>query len=181
MNNSVYSAAEGTIKPKFYLKSGPPQFPVTQPKIEPPQNKFLVSYAPQIVTYTNLMPIQSTVTIPQIDSQPILLNSTNVLPPINNTYHSPMIYSTLQNIIPKLDDLDSKKINKDFDFNTHYELEFKREPNLFPYLGIRKKNIPLFGHLELPQEYNYTSPSLSSDMRYLACIARVAVYIVFFW
>ena len=184
MKNSVYSASEGTIIPKIYNRVGPPEFPITQPRYEPPQNpqnNYVVSYVPQIVTYSNLMPVQSTVTIPPIDSQPILLKSAEVLPPKSYTYENPYTYSTLQNIIPKLDDFDSKKINKDFDFNTHYEIEFKREPSLFPYLGIRRKNIPLFGHLELPQEYNYTSPALSSDMRYLACIARGADDIVFVW
>ena len=90
-----------------------------------------------------------------------------------------MTYSTLENIVPRLEELDSKKINKDFDFNTHYEIEFKKEQSIFPYTGNRKINLPLFGHLELPQEYNYTSPSLSPDGRYLACEARAADDIAF--
>ena len=99
----------------------------------------------------------------------------------NFNYDNPLTYSTLENIIPRLDELDIKKINKDFDFNKHYELEFKKEPNIFPYTGIRKINLPLFGHIELPQEYNYISPSLSPDGKYLACIARGSDDIVYIW
>ncbi len=176
--NSVYSASEGPKLPNYYIKSKPPQFVARQPA--PPMNKYVVSYIPS-TTYSTLLPMKSTVTVPPIDSQPILLQSTQPILSTTKTYDNPMTYSTLQNLIPKLDDLDTKKINKDFDFNTHYELEFKREPTLFPYGGIRKKNLPLFGHQELPQEYNYTSPALSSDMRYLGCIARGSDDIVFVW
>ena len=144
-------------------------------------------------TYSTQLPTQSTqIVVPTSDSQPILnpispsvaLNSTNILSSTQSqryAYNNPMIYTSLENITPKFDELDSKKINKDFDFNTHYELEFKKEPNIFPYAGIRKKNLPLFGHMELPQEYNYTSASLSPDARFLACLARGADDIVFVW
>ena len=184
--NSIYSASEGPRLPtNYYIKSKPPQFqikPVPPPPL--PENKYVLSYVPvKTVTLTNLIPSETTMTIPPVDYEPIILNSTNVMPIQSTNYVTtyPKTYSTLQNITPKLDELDSKKINKDFDFNTHYELEFKKEANLFPYSGIRKKNLPLFGHLELPQEYNYTCPSLSPDMRYLACIARGADDIVFVW
>ena len=181
VNNSIYSAAEGVKPPINYIKSKPPVFePRPQVKIPPP-NQYVVSYVPVNVTYSKFIPVQSTVTIPPADSEPVLLQSTQPLQSTAIAHENPITYSTLQKLIPKLDDLDSKKINKDFDFNTHYELECKREPTIFPYSGIRKKNIPLFGHLELPQEYNYTSPSLSSDMRYLACIARGSDDIVFVW
>ena len=167
---SIYSAAEGPKPPNFYIKSKPPQFTI---KPQPPELNYMVSYVPvQTMTLTQLIPTKTTITIPQSDPEPIFY-STNPLPTTTTyTTYTPPTYSTLQNITPRLDEVDPKKINKDFDFNTHYELEFKKEMTIFPYLGIRKKNIPLFGHLELPQEYNYTSPALSSDMNYLACMAR---------
>ena len=147
--------------------------------------------------YYNLQPLNSIRTVqtqilaPNTDSQSLLrktnslvLQSASILnsgASQNFNYDNPLTYSTLENIIPRLDELDIKKINKDFDFNKHYELEFKKEPNIFPYTGIRKINLPLFGHLELPQEYNYTSPSLSPDGKYLACIARGSDDIVYIW
>ena len=184
--NTIYSASEGPKLPNYYIKSKPPQFPVMPQPIIEPQKKVVYSYVPipvKTTTLTNLIPSETTMTIPPVDYEPIILNATNYVPVSSTNYINtyPKTYSTLQNITPKLDESDSKKINKDFDFNTHYELEFKKEANIFPYAGIRKKNIPLFGHLELPQEYNYTSPSLSHDMKYLACIARGADDIVFVW
>lgn len=176
---SIYSAAEGPKAPNFYIKAKPPQFTI---KPQPPELNYIVSYVPvQTMTLTQLIPTKTTITIPQSDPEPIFY-TTNPLPTTTTyTTYKPPTYSTLQNITPRLDEVDSKKINKDFDFNTHYELEFKKEMTIFPYSGIRKKNIPLFGHLELPQEYNYTSPALSSDMNYLACMARGADDIVFIW
>ena len=173
---SVYSASEGPKMPQFYIRAQPPEFPVRQtapPQLTVNPNTY-VSYAPvqQPVFYSTLIPTQTTISIPQTDSYFI---PTTTLPP------EKVIYSSLQNISPTIDESDSLKKNKDFDFNTHYELDFKKEMNIFPYAGIRKKNIPLFGHLELPQEYNYTSPLLSPDMRYLACLARGADDIVFVW
>jgi hypothetical protein len=180
---SIYSASEGSKLPKYYIKASPPQFAMPPP--EPPQintnyTNYYVSYVPvQTVAYSQLIPTQTTITIPQSDPQPLLYTSTPT--PVTYTHIEQPTYSTLQKLTPTVDESDLKKINKDFDFNTHYELEFKKEMTLFPYAGIRKKNVPLFGHLELPQEYNYTNPILSSDMRYLACLARGADDIVFVW
>ena len=129
---------------------------------------------PQIesMTFTKLLP-KSTVTIfPETDTIP-------TLPPETSKIDNKIAYSTLEKVIPRTDDY--SKINKDFDFNTHYELEFKKDQLVFPYSGIRRINLPLFGHLELPQEYNYVSPSLSQDGHYLACIARGSDDIVFIW
>ena len=178
--NSIYSAAEGTRLPNYYIKEKPNLMPIMAPRIpQQPTNQYVYSYVPaQTVNY---VPVQTTVTVPQIDSEPIFLQSVQTLPATTYNLDNQMTYSTLENITPKLDEVDSKKINKDFDFNTHYELEIKKEASLFPYADIRKKNLPLFGHMELPQEYNYTSPALSSDMKYLACIARGADDIVFVW
>ena len=184
MNNTIYSASEGPMLPNYFIKAKPPQIQInTPPPVIPQLPQYFVSYVPApTMMYHSVMPKQTTITVPQIDSQPIIYQSVQTIPIQKTpTYDKQMYYSTLQNLNPKLDELDSKKINKDFDFNTHYEIEFKREPTLFPYGGIRKKNIPLFGHLELPQEYNYTSPALSIDMKYLACIARGADDIVFVW
>lgn len=184
--NTIYSASEGPKIPNYFIKSKPPEYPVVIPKVEP-QPTPVFSYVPipfETTTLTKIIPSETTITAPQVDYEPIILNSTNYIPVQSQNYlydNNPQNYSTLQNIKPKLDELDSKKINKDFDFNTHYDIEFKKEVNMFPYSGIKKKNLPLFGHLELPQEYNYTSPSLSPDMKYLACIARGSDDIVFVW
>ena len=66
-------------------------------------NKYVVSYIPS-ATYSTVLPMQSTVTIPPIDSLPILLQSAQPILSTTKTYDSPMTYSTLQNLIPKLDD-----------------------------------------------------------------------------
>ena len=174
MNNTIYSAAEGPMRPKKYIIEKSPIYPqIVEPKpVMPPQppqpmeTKYVVHYIP-------MQFVQPVIPKPEPTMSNVELKSTEVLPTETVTYaENPLTVSTLQNIIPRMDELDTMKINKDFDFNTHYELEFKKEINIFPYSGIRKINLPLFGHLELPQEYNYTSPSLSPDNRYLACIAR---------
>ena len=183
MNNTIYSAAEGPMRPKKYIIEKSPIYPqIVEPKpVMPPQppqpmeTKYVVHYIP-------MQFVQPVIPKPEPTMSNVELKSTEVLPTETVTYaENPLTVSTLQNIIPRMDELDTMKINKDFDFNTHYELEFKKEINIFPYSGIRKINLPLFGHLELPQEYNYTSPSLSPDNRYLACIARGANDIVFVW
>ena len=185
--NSIYSASEGPMFPNKYIIEKSPVYPqiieTPPPQIQPVQpvemeTKYVLHYLP-VVTTTTLIP-QPEPIIPQMPEN-VQLESTVVAPQSVTYAENPMTYSTLQNIIPRMDELDSVKINKDFDFNTHYELEFKKEINIFPYNGIRKINLPLFGHLELPQEYNYTSPTLSPDMKYLACTARGSNDIVFIW
>ena len=180
--STIYSASQGTIAPKQYIIKSAPIYPITGPSPPPEpkpemETKYVIHYLPVVSTTTT-----TNVPIPEPITSNVQLQSTQVLPyetvtPVEN----PMTFSTLQNIIPRIDDLDSMKINKDFDFNTHYELEFKKEINIFPYNGVRKINIPLFGHLELPQEYNYTSPALSPNTKYLGCIARGPNDIVFVW
>ena len=185
--NTIYSASEGPMFPNKYIIEKSPVYPqiieTPPPQIQPVQpvemeTKYVLHYLP-VVTTTTLIP-QPEPIIPQMPEN-VQLESTVVAPQSVTYAENPMTYSTLQNIIPRMDELDSVKINKDFDFNTHYELEFKKEINIFPYNGIRKINLPLFGHLELPQEYNYTSPTLSPDMKYLACTARGSNDIVFIW
>ena len=186
MKNTIYSASEGPMIPKQYMIQKAPIYP---PILEPPKPQVPVPKPEMETKYVvHFLPIQTDITtsVPVPVQQPITstvqLQSTEVLPAETvGVVENPMTYSTLQNIIPRLDELDSMKINKDFDFNTHYELEFKKEISIFPYSGIRKINLPLFGHLELPQEYNYTSPALSPDAKYLACIARGPNDIVFVW
>ena len=180
--STIYSASQGPIIPKKYIIEKPPIYPIIHyppPPQKPPEmeTKYVVHYLPIVQTTTT-----TSTSYQQPITSKVELKSTQVLPYETVNYvENPMTYSTLQNIIPRIDDLDSMKINKDFDFNTHYELEFKKEINIFPYNGIRKINLPLFGHLELPQEYNYTSPALSPDTKYLACIARGSNDIVFVW
>ena len=172
--NTIYSASQGPMFPKKYIIQKTPIYPPIlqeppKPQIQVPEmeTKYVIHYLPIESTTTLNIPVQQPIT------SNIQLKSTYVHPVESISYaENPMTYSTLQNIIPRLDELDSTKINKDFDFNTHYELEFKKEINIFPYSDIRKINLPLFGHLELPQEYNYTSPALSPNTKYLACIAR---------
>ena len=189
--NRIYSASQGPMIPKEYIIEKTPIYPqYVEPIIEPPpkpqipvqtpvqtqemETKYVVHYLPIVQT--------ATTTISQVPITNVQYKPVEIIPNKTVTYkETPMTYSTLQNIIPRLDELDSMKINKDFDFNTHYELEFKKEINIFPYNGIRKINLPLFGHLELPQEYIYTSPALSPNTKYLACIARGPNDIVFVW
>ena len=188
--NTIYSASQGPMIPKEYIIQRSPIYPIIEPPKPPEQipqqemgTKYVVHYLPIVTTTTTSVPIMQTST-PIIEpvTSDVELKSTQVLPVESVTYaENPMTYSTLQNIIPRMDELDSMKINKDFDFNTHYVLEFKKEINLFPYNGIRKINIPLFGHLELPQEYSYTFPALSPNTKYLGCIARGPNDIVYIW
>ena len=72
---------------------------------------------------------------------------------------------------------------KDLDFNSHFSVELKKETQngIFPYSGIRKEFLALFGHLELPQEYDYVSPTLSNNGLYLGCIARGPEDFVLIW
>jgi len=177
--NNIYSASQGPLIPNKYIIQKSPIYPIIEtPKSQPPppkvdmETKYVVHYLP--LTFIK----------PEIPKpEPIITNvefkTTEVIP--SETVEIPLIYSTLQKIMPRVDELDSMKINKDFDFNTHYEIQFKKEINIFPYVGVRRKNLPLFGHMELPQEYNYTSPVLSPDNKYLACIARGSDDIVFIW
>jgi len=182
--STIYSASQGPLIPNKYIIERapiypqviePPKPPVQIPQPQPEmETKYVVHYLPIKTTMVRQVPPPP---IPSVE-----LKSAEIIPAESVTYaENPMTYSTLQNIIPRMDELDSAKINKDFDFNTHYELEFKKEINIFPYNGIRKINIPLFGHLELPQEYNYTCPALSPNTKYLACIARGSNDIVFIW
>ena len=147
----------------------------------------------ETLAYSTQISTQSAqIIVPKIDPQPILnpinpnilLKSTNIINSGKSKeydYENHMNSSSLENYIPNIDEIDSKEINKYFDFNKHYHLDFKKGPNIFPYAGIRKVNLSLLGHSELPQEYNYISPSLSPDNKYLACIGRGYNDIIFIW
>ena len=189
VNSHHPSQHQTPVNSQYPSQHQTPRNSQNQSQLNNPQNYNTVG---KTIYSTQLPQQQTQIIVPTSDPQPVLnavspsvvLKSTKLLNSgrsQNYVYDNPMTYSTLENLVPRLDELDSKKINKDFDFNTHYDIEFKKEQNIFPYTGIRKINLPLFGHLELPQEYNYTSPSLSPDGRYLACVARGADDIAFIW
>ena len=120
MQNTIYSASEGPMIPKTYMIQKAPIYP---PVLEPPQpqvpapqpemeTKYVVHFLPIQTEITTSIPVQQPIT------STVQLQSTEVVPvePVN-VVENPMTYSTLQNIIPRLDELDTMKINKDFDFN----------------------------------------------------------------
>ena len=157
----MYSEYPASQAPIFSQTNPQYQLPLTQSQTiysyqAPINSQTQYYYQTQINTglqyqyqsqYYNLQPLNSIRTVqtqilaPNTDSQSLLrktnslvLQSASILnsgASQNFNYDNPLTYSTLENIIPRLDELDIKNINKDFDFNKHYELEFKKEPNIF--------------------------------------------------
>ena len=77
----------------------------------------------------------------------------------------------------------SEKDNYSLDFNIkkHYEVTVVKEPVGFNYKKIHKKSLNLLSHFEMPRNYEYTSPLLSPDIKYLACIAHGEEDFVYIW
>ena len=66
-----------------------------------------------------------------------------------------------------------------------YEINLKIDENLFKYKSIKKANIILNGHIELPQNYKFTMPRLSNKGIYVSAIGKAKNPkeddVVFFW
>jgi len=77
----------------------------------------------------------------------------------------------------------SEKDNYSMDFNIkkHYEVTVVKEPIGFNYNKIHKKSLNLLSHFEMPQDYEYTSPIMSPNLKYLACIAHGTEDFVYIW
>ena len=77
----------------------------------------------------------------------------------------------------------SEKDNYSLDFNIkkHYEVNVIKEPFGFNYNKIHKKSLNLLSHFEMPHNYEYTSPILSPNIKYLACIAHGPEDFVYIW
>ena len=73
------------------------------------------------------------------------------------------------------------KSEKEFDFKSHFEVTLIKQITGFNYKKVHKVAIPLLAHYEMPQNYEYKSPLLSPDGRYLSCIARGIDDIVYIW
>ena len=77
----------------------------------------------------------------------------------------------------------SEKDNYSLDFNIkkHYQVNVIKEPFGFNYNKIHKKSLNLLSHFEMPHNYEYTSPILSPNIKYLACIAHGDEDFVYIW
>ena len=61
---------------------------------------------------------------------------------------------------------------KDFDIQTHFGLTLIKEKFGFGYYKVHKIGTPLLSHFEMPQTFQYKSPLVSPNSKYLACIAK---------
>ena len=71
--------------------------------------------------------------------------------------------------------------SKDFNIKSHYELTLTKEPFGFNYNKLHKIGYFLLSHFEMPQNYEYRSPLLSQNSKYLACIAHGPEDFVYVW
>ena len=76
---------------------------------------------------------------------------------------------------------EKKNMFKDYDIKSHYELTLIKEPFGFNYKNVHKTGILLLSHFEMPQNYNYRSPLLSPNGKYLSCIAHGKEDFVYIW
>ena len=58
------------------------------------------------------------------------------------------------------------------DLDNDYEVNLKTNKEIFDYNSVNKLPILLKGHIELPQEYKFTSPKLSKEGKYLTAIGK---------
>jgi WD40 repeat protein len=58
------------------------------------------------------------------------------------------------------------------DMDKDYEVELKVNKEVFKYDKVKKIPIILKGHIELPQDYKFTSPRLSKEGKYLTAIGK---------
>ena len=79
--------------------------------------------------------------------------------------------------------LNTEKNNlfKDYNTKTHYQLTLLKEPYGFNYEKVHKTGVALLSHFEMPQNYEYRSPILSSNGKYLSCIAHGTEDFVYIW
>ena len=57
------------------------------------------------------------------------------------------------------------------EINNDYEVNLKKNPEIFNN-SVQKLPILLKGHIELPQDYKFTSPKLSKKGKYLTAIGK---------
>ena len=76
---------------------------------------------------------------------------------------------------------EQEALSKDFNIKSHYELTLTKEPFGFNYNKVHKVGYFLLSHFEMPQNYEYRSPLLSSNTKYLACIAHGNEDFVYVW
>ena len=75
----------------------------------------------------------------------------------------------------------SKNIFKDYNVKSQYDLTLIKEAFGFNYTKIHKTGVPLLSHFEMPQNYEYKSPILSDNGKYLSCIAHGKEDLVYVW
>ena len=76
---------------------------------------------------------------------------------------------------------EKKNIFKDYDIKSHYDLTLIKEPFGFNYKNVHKTGVLLLSHFEMPQNYEYRSPLLSPNGKYLSCIAHGKEDFVYIW
>ena len=74
-----------------------------------------------------------------------------------------------------------KGAKEDFNIKSHYDLNLTKEPFGFNYKKVHKVGTPLLSHFEMPQNYEYRSPLLSQNGKYLACIGHGPEDFVYVW
>ena len=70
---------------------------------------------------------------------------------------------------------------KDFDIQSHFGLTLIKEKFGFGYYKVHKIGTPLLSHFEMPQTFQYKSPLVSPNSKYLACIAKGNEDFVYIW
>ena len=116
-----------------------------------------------------------------VPPSPIVLSNQNEQQIIEeNKELSDNIFQDVKKKDNNLFDKESEKFN-DFNIKSHFELSLIKEPDGFIYKKVRQTGQPLLSHFEMPQNYEYNSPTLSPNGKYLACIARGSEDFVYVW
>ena len=169
----------------FTPPTSPIRYPITTSNIPLPSNqkiKTFITPHPPIIHRRVISSIPITTTILPIQSNNIFRPKVIPSQSTNNILYSQMYPQTIkQKINNNIDDIEI--FPKSLDFSSHFNVEVKKEMQngIFPYNNIRKEFLALFGHLELPQEYDYVSPSLSQNGLFFGCIARGPEDFVLIW
>ena len=187
-----------TIQPENYI---PP------PNLEqPPQNteKLGVPDIPQPIFSINqnnsINNVNSISSLKVSQKPPSITNSQSLIPETTKSVYlpkaqTPSIHSKLKSVRPEnsqisekekirseIDEAKLKNFADDYDIYSHFQLKIYEEPNIFKFERVRKIAKPLLAHMELPDNYDYKSPSLSPNGLYLSCIATsISDDIVYIW
>lgn len=76
---------------------------------------------------------------------------------------------------------EEQNLAQDYIIKSHFDLSLIKQSNAFDYNKVHKISLALLSHFEMPENYEYQSPNISPNGKYISCIARGVDDLVYVW